>query len=110
MTANFVSAGFGFLFWTPAARLYQDVGFASAVISAVGLLAMLSALGLDYALSGSSAEPGAEQRHSSSLTIASAGALALAVVFIGGLGVWSSALFSIREPRGRFGRPDEASA
>jgi len=99
MAANVSNAAFGFLFWTAAARLYQpqDVGFAAAVISAVGLLALLSALGLDYALVRFLPQsPAPHSIISSSLTIASAGALALAVVFIGGLSVWSPALLPVR--------------
>jgi len=99
MAANVVNAAFGFLFWTAAARLYrpQEVGFAAAVISAVSLLAMLSALGLDYALVRFlPRSPAPHSIISSSLTIASAGALGLAVVFIGGLGVWSPALLPVR--------------
>jgi len=103
MAANVASAAFGFLFWTAAARLYQpqEVGFAAAVISAVGLLAMLSALGLDYALIRFLPQsPAPHSIVSSSLTIASAGALTLAEVFIGGLEVWSLALLrSARAPR-----------
>jgi len=99
MAANVANATFGFLFWTAAARLYtaQEVGFAAAVISAVGLLAMLAVLGLDYALVRFLPQSPAPQGViSSSLTIASAGALALAVVFIAGLGVWSPALLPVR--------------
>jgi len=99
MAANVANAAFGFLFWTAAARLYQpqDVGFAAAVISAVGLLAMLSALGLDYALVRFLPKsPAPHSIINSSLTIASVGALALAAVFISGLGVWSPALLPIR--------------
>jgi len=99
MAASVASAAFGFLFWTAAARLYrpQEVGFAAAVISAVGLLAMLAALGLDYALVRFLPQSAAPQEViSSALTIASVGALALAVVFIGGLGLWSPALLQVR--------------
>jgi O-antigen/teichoic acid export membrane protein len=99
MAANVTNAGFGFLFWTAAARLYdaQDVGIAAAVISAVGLLAMLSALGLDYALVGFlPRSPAPQSIINSSLTIVSACALGLAVVFIAGLGAWSPALLSVR--------------
>ncbi|MDQ7844548.1 MAG: oligosaccharide flippase family protein [Armatimonadota bacterium] len=100
MTANVANAGFGFLFWTAAARLYQsrEVGFAAAVISAVGLLAMLAVLGLDYALVRFLPHsPNPHAIISSSLTIAAAGGLVLAAVFIGGLGVWSPALLPVRE-------------
>ena len=42
----------GFIFWAIAARLYpvEGLGFASATISAMTLLALLSSLGLDYGL------------------------------------------------------------
>jgi len=42
----------GFVFWAMAARLYpaEGVGLASAAISAMGLLALLSTLGMDYGL------------------------------------------------------------
>jgi O-antigen/teichoic acid export membrane protein len=99
MAANVVNAAFGLLFWTAAARLYQpqDVGFAAAVVSAVGLLAMVATLGLDYALVRFLPQsPTPHTIISSSLTIVSASALALAVVFIGGLGIWSPALLAIR--------------
>ncbi len=52
MAANVVMAAFGFLFWTAAARLHPpgEVGLAAAVLSVVGLVSMLSGLGLDYAM------------------------------------------------------------
>ena len=42
----------GFFFWIVAARLYppEVVGLASSVIAAIGLLSLLSTLGLDYGL------------------------------------------------------------
>lgn len=42
----------GFFFWMAAARLYpaEAVGLASAAMAAIGLLAILSTLGLDFAL------------------------------------------------------------
>lgn len=44
--------GFGFLFWTVAARLYSqsDLGVATALISSLGLVITLSRLGFDTAL------------------------------------------------------------
>lgn len=42
----------GFIFWNIAARLYppEDVGIASALISAINLIFMISLLGLDFSL------------------------------------------------------------
>jgi O-antigen/teichoic acid export membrane protein len=99
VAANVANAGFGFLFWTLAARLYEpsEVGFAAAILSAVGLLAMLAALGLDYALIRFLPQSQFPQRIiNASLTITSGGALMLALVFLGGLGVWSPALLPVR--------------
>ena len=47
-----VGAGFGFIFWTLAAKLYlaQDVGIATALISSLKLLALLSRFGLDLSI------------------------------------------------------------
>ena len=52
MLSTGISALLGFSFWVAVARLYieSDVGIASALISAVSLLAFLSGLGLDYGL------------------------------------------------------------
>ncbi len=49
---NLLSAGSGFFFWIFAARFYspEDVGIGSALISAMGLLCMLSMLGFDIGL------------------------------------------------------------
>jgi O-antigen/teichoic acid export membrane protein len=99
MSANAANAAFGFLFWTAAARLYprQDVGLAAAVVAAVGLLAMLSGLGLDYALVRFL--PGAERPQviiNSCLTIGSLAALLIGLVFLAGLGFWSPAMMPIR--------------
>jgi O-antigen/teichoic acid export membrane protein len=99
VAANIANAGFGLLFWTVAARLYQpsEVGFAAAIISAVGLLAMLAALGLDYAVIRflpQSRDP--QGIINVSLTVMSGGALILALVFLAGLGLWSPALLPVR--------------
>lgn len=100
MAANIANAAFGFLFWTAAARLYEPrvVGLAAATVSAVGLLAMLATLGLDYAMVRF--VPGAADPWgiiNSLLTIGTAGALVLGLVFVGGLDLWSPALLPLRE-------------
>ncbi len=49
---RFADVGFGFFFWTVAARLYSvaDVGVATALISSLGLVMAFSRLGFDIAI------------------------------------------------------------
>lgn len=99
MAANVVTAAFGFLYWTAAARLYlpAEVGLAAATISAIGLVAMLSVLGLDYAMVRFLPHaPDPQGIINSSLTIGGGAALVLSTAFLAGLGVWSPALVPLR--------------
>ena len=52
MLTSISNAGFGFFFWMLAAKLYpkKDVGIATALISSMALLVLLSRLGLDQSL------------------------------------------------------------
>lgn len=52
MLTYFFVTGIGFAFWMLAARVYniEDVGIASALISSVSLLVIISKFGLDYSL------------------------------------------------------------
>jgi len=100
IAANVSNAGFGFVFWTMAARMYpaQTVGLTAAVVSAIGMLAMLSVLGLDYAIIRflpNAAE--SEAIINSSLTIGLISAVAFSLVFLAGLGLWSPELLPVRE-------------
>jgi len=91
----------GFCFWVVAARLYpvEGVGFASAAISAMGLLALLSTLGLDYGLIRflPSADDRANDMINSCFTVGGLTSIILALIFIAGLNIWSPALLPIRE-------------
>ncbi len=95
IATNIVNAAFGFLFWAGAARLYttQEVGLTAAAVSAIGLLAMVSTLGLDNAMIRFL--PHAEDPEgiiNSSLTIAASSALALSLAFLVGTGIWAPSL------------------
>ncbi len=99
IATNVVNAGFGFFFWAGAARWYdpREVGLAAAAVSAIGLLAMVSTLGLDFAIVRFL--PSATDRQAiinSSLTIGAGAALVLSCVFWGGAGIWAPALLSSR--------------
>jgi O-antigen/teichoic acid export membrane protein len=99
ITANAVSAGFGFLFWTAAARLYsrQEVGLAAGAVSGMNLLVMISMLGLDYAIVRFLPhESDASGVISTAFTIGGSVALVLSATFLVGLGVWSPSLQPLR--------------
>ena len=86
----------GFFFWMAAARLYsaEVVGLASSAISAAGLLTMISNLGMDLGLIRFLPFAGSNRNAliSSSFTIAGIMAIAFALIFIEGTGIWSPAL------------------
>lgn len=52
MLSSVTGAGTGFVFWVIAARFYsaEDVGLASAIVSAMRMIGMLSVLGLDLVM------------------------------------------------------------
>lgn len=91
----------GFVFWAVAARIYpvEGLGMAAAAISAMGLLALLATLGLDYGLIRFLPESGENGRAmlNTSLTIGAIAALALTGIFLAGLPLWSPALVVVRQ-------------
>ena len=100
MLSSIVLGLTGFFFWVVAARLYpvEGVGLASAAISAMGLLALLSTLGLDYGLIRFLPQAGGGSRDmmNTCFTIGAITAIALSLIFLAGLPLWSPALLSIR--------------
>jgi len=92
----------GFAFWVLVAKLYTpaEVGLASATIAAVIFLARLSGLGFGYGLIRFLPDAGAKSNAliNSSFTIAGLTSLVAAVIFLGGLNLWSPALLYIRQP------------
>lgn len=100
MAANAMAALFGLFFWLIAARFYstEDVGLATALISAMMLLAVISRLGFDFGLIRFL--PHSEDKRdmiNTCLTIAGLFSIAVAIVFILGLDLWSPKLLFIRE-------------
>jgi O-antigen/teichoic acid export membrane protein len=100
ISANVVNAGFGFLFWTAAARLYRanEVGLAAGAVSGMSLLAMISVLGMDYAMIRFLPHEGNSTRIiNTGLTIGLSTALVMSGVFLVGAGVWTPSLQPIRQ-------------
>ncbi len=101
MTTHALTGGFGLVFWLVAARFYraEDIGLASAAISAMMLLALLGTLGLDYALirflPNSGRVSGA--MINSSLTLGGLASIIAALIFMAGLDLWSPALLFLRQ-------------
>ncbi len=95
MLNSAVSAILGFVFWMIAARSYSssDVGITSALIGGIGLLNVLSLLGLNMGLIRFL--PGEEDKRgmiNSCFTIVGICSIGLAMVFIVGTPLWSPAL------------------
>jgi O-antigen/teichoic acid export membrane protein len=102
LLASFVtSALLGFAFWIVVARFYspEDVGLASAVITAVGLVASFSHLGLGMGLIKflSHSSKNANSMINTVFTIGTLTSIAATLIFIAGLSFWSPALLFIRE-------------
>jgi O-antigen/teichoic acid export membrane protein len=91
----------GFVFWLLAARFYdaEDVGLASAAISAIQLLSLLSLLGLNFSLIRflANSRERSNDLINSCFTIGALMSLITAAIFMLGVRFWSPALASIQE-------------
>jgi len=90
----------GFFFWVIVARFYTEaaVGFSSAIISAISLLAIISQVGLDISLVRFLPHSESSQDLiNSCYTLGGLISLVLAGVFLVGLGFWSPALAFVRQ-------------
>ncbi len=95
-----VTTGLGFFFWMVVARFYTpyEVGVASAIISAVYFLSLLSTLGLDAAIIRflpKTEKP--VELINACLTLTGIVALVIGGIFLAGLDLWSPALVFVRE-------------
>lgn len=100
MAITAIGSLFGFIFWMIVARYYSpcDVGFATAFISAMGLVAGFSKIGLDIGLIRYI--PNEKDKSgliNSCLTITILLSIVLATAFIMSIDLWSSALSVVRE-------------
>lgn len=97
---NAVSALGGFFFWVIVARFYTEteVGYGSAIVSAINLLSLLGLVGLNFAIIRFlSQDDKPRELINSSFTLSGLITLAAAAVFIAGLGFWSPVLMFIRK-------------
>ena len=100
MANTLVTTGLGFFFWMVVARYYTEleVGLASAIISALHLLGIISTLGLNVALIRfiSKADDPAKMINSC-LAATGVAALIVTAVFIAGVDVWSPVTSFVRQ-------------
>ena len=101
MLTSITSAGFGFIFWMLAAKLYPagDVGIATALISSMALLVLLSRFGLDFSIIRFF--PGANKSRifSTSALITTSFAVIFGAVFIAGVDIISPELGLLKSPQ-----------
>ena len=95
-----LAAVLGSLFWIIVARIYSpsEVGLATALISATGLLTTFSKLGFDWSLIRFlPTENDKQGLINTSLTIVGIVTLVLTLLFVSGLRLWSPALLVIQQ-------------
>lgn len=101
MITSASSAFLGFIFWIIVARFYppEDVGLGSAVISAAGLTATIANLGLGYGIIRFISQSGknANSLLNSCFSLGTLASLVVALIFFGGLGLWSPALLFLQK-------------
>ncbi len=95
-----VLSGFGFLFWAIVVRIYavRDVGLASALISSLEFISMLSLIGFDIALIKYMPKADRKSTLSSSCFFLSAFiAILISSIFVIGLGLFSRELMFLQD-------------
>jgi len=100
MASSLINSALGFLFWIVVARYYptREVGLATALISTMGLLAMLSKFGFDFGLIRFLPEEEDKKGLvNSCASISAISSLMLSIIFIVGLNLWSPALLFVRK-------------
>ena len=101
MLTSITTTGFGFIFWMLAAKLYspQDVGIATALISSITLLALLSRFGLDFSIVRFFPGNDKSRIFSTSAIITTTFAVLFGVIFITGVDIFSPELHLLKSPR-----------
>jgi len=97
---NAVGSLVGFVFWGLAARLYrpEDVGTASAVLSAVALVSGIARLGMEHGLVRFLPESQSPRRTlNTAFTSSILAAVLMGAVFLVGLPLWSPSLVTLQQ-------------
>ena len=87
---SLTGAGFGFLFWLIAAKLYptEDVGNATALVSSMVLIVLVTRLGLDISLVRFFPERDKSKIFSTCINLTSAFTIILGIIFVLSAHIW----------------------
>ena len=101
MLTSVSGAGFGFIFWMLAAKLYppEDVGIATALISSMALLVLLSRFGLDFSIIRFFPTHDKSRIFSTSAIITTSFAVIFGAIFIAGVDIFSPELHLLKSPQ-----------
>jgi len=99
MLSSVSAAAFGFIFWMLAAKLYpkEDVGIATALISSLSLLILLSRFGLNQSIIRFFPEKDKSKVFSTSAIITTFFAVLFGLIFIAGVNIWSPELTIVKK-------------
>ena len=98
--SSLFNAGCGFFFWMQAGRLYslEDVGLATALISSLALIILLSRLGFDVSIIRFFSQNSERNILGTSLIITTAAALLIGLAYIRLIEIFSPDLSVLKEP------------
>jgi len=101
MLTSVSGAGFGFIFWMLAAKLYpaENVGIATALISSMALLVLLSRFGLDFSIIRFFPTHDKSRIFSTSVIITTSFAAIFGAIFIAGVDIFSPELHLLKSPQ-----------
>ena len=99
MLTSIAGAGFGFIFWIMAAKIYspEDVGLATAIISAISLLVIISKMGFDQSIVRFFPDGDKNAIFSTSVIITLLCTLSAGIIFLIGLDFWAPGLQILKE-------------
>ncbi|HGE71264.1 TPA: polysaccharide biosynthesis protein [Candidatus Poribacteria bacterium] len=99
MMSSLLFSAFGFVSWVLAARLYRvdEIGIATALISSIALLVLISRMGLDYSVIRFFKDKDSGALFGTSCFLTTFVALILGIFFIFGIDIFSPQLSIIKE-------------
>lgn len=101
MLTSVSGAGFGFIFWMLAANYYpkEDVGIATALISSMTLLVVLSRFGLNFSVIRFFPTNDGSRIFNTSVIITTSFAIVFGAIFIAGADIFSPELHLLKSPQ-----------